>query len=65
MPTATKNKEMGRKKDSVLTEKLSLYGLYKDEEKCLYLNDNKHLKNESFLKLVRDLSIKIQLDLFT
>jgi len=64
MPTATKNKEMVIKEDSKITE-LSLYGLYKDEEKCLYLNDNKHLKNESFLKLVRDLSIKIQLDLFT
>jgi hypothetical protein len=48
-----------------LEDKLQSFGVYNSEEKCLYLNNNKHLQNAYLTKLVKDLKIKIQLDLFT
>lgn len=44
---------------------LKPYGIYKPEEKCLYLKDNKYLQDENLLKILKMYNIKIQLDLFT
>lgn len=52
-------------KTANIAEELKPYGIYKSEEKCLYLNDNKHLQNAYLTRRLRDLKIKIQLDLFT
>lgn len=52
-------------KGAKLETTLKPYGVYNSEEKCLYLNNNKHIKNKNLLDLVRGLKIKIQLDLFT
>ena len=48
-----------------LKEILKPYGIYNAEEKCLYLNDNKHLQNHYIMNQLKELKIKIQLDLFT
>lgn len=52
-------------KTANITETLKPYGIYNSEEKCLYLNDNRHLKNTYLIKWLKDLKIKIQLHLFT
>jgi len=47
-----------------LIDYFSKYGIYNEEERCLYLDDNKHLKIESLLENLKTYKIKVQLELF-
>ena len=47
-----------------LKESLQVWGLYKEEENCLYLTTNSSMQDPKLLNLAKKYKIKIQLTFF-